>query len=207
MSDSVFSLKGKHIGQILHVVGKGTSLHYLNPSNFGEGPVITINEAIQVVQEFNLPNDLYSMQKDGCDGWNVGNLCKGACEMHVPMVTPKDERTTVILQRPGYSQNCLPEYPNKLYMKPTTDLNGVLYDSEMSVVLCVELGRQIMGCSQVVLLCFDSFAGNFTTYGGQTEEQLARNHAYYGYAVQRLRHIFDVHAYPHTIVIPEKEDA
>lgn len=206
MSASILSLKDRYVGQTLYIVGKGPSLAYLTGSHFGPGPVITINEAIEVVQKFNLVNDVYSMQKDGCDGWNVGNTCKDVCEMHIPMVKPSDERITVVLQRPGYSQDCLPDYPNKLYMTPTEDLEGVEHPSEMSVVLCVEIGRQVMGCSQVILLCFDSFRGNFSTYG-DADDHLRQNENYYSYAIRRLLRIFESTQFPYVLVFPEKEDA
>lgn len=204
-SRSIRYLHGKYTAQILYIVGKGPSLAHLTPSHFGEGPIITINEAVQVVQNFNLPNDIYSMQKDGCDGWNVGNTCRNVCEMHVPMVRPQDERITVILQRPGYSQDCLPDYPNKVFITPTEDLDGVEFPSEMSVVICVEIGRQIFRCAQVILLCFDSFQGNFSTYGDadHTHEELNKN--YYSYAIRRLNRIFEGTHYPYALVFPEKE--
>jgi hypothetical protein len=205
MTDSVLSLKDKYAGQTLWVVGKGPSLAYLTPDHIGAGPVIAINESIVTVQEFGLPNDLYSIQKDGCDGWNQTNMCRDRCEMHPPMVEPRDPRVTVILQRPGYSEKCLPDYPNKLYITPTADLTGIEYDTEMSVVMCVELGRQIMGCARVALLCFDSFNGDYRTYYVMRDEYDLRSGAFYEYAVRRLKAIFET--YPHTLIIPEKEAA
>ena len=203
MDDTILSLKDRYPGQTLYIVGRGPSLAYLKPSHFGSGPIITINQAIQVVQDFKLPNDLYSMQKDGCNGWNDGTYCMGRCEVTPPMSIPNDERIMVILQRPGYSYACLPDYPNKLYMTPTVHLEGVDFDSEMSTVLAVEIGRQIMKCAHVVLMCMDSFQGEFNSYGGQTEEQLSRNVGYYAYAIRRLQRIFADTNYPHTLFIPE----
>lgn len=206
---SILSLKNKYQGRPAYIVGKGPSLQYLSARDFPdkEAPVLVVNEALLVVQELGVPNPLLSMQKDGCDGWNTGNICQSVCEMHVPMLYPKDEKVTVILQRPGYSQACLPDWQNKVYMTPVDDLEGVEFSSEMSIVLCVEIARQILGCSEVTLFCLDSLREVFSTWGGQTDEQLARNRGYYAYALRRLNRIFDAHKYPHSFVFPEPQNA
>lgn len=206
---SILSLQDRYRGKPAYIVGKGPSLQHLSARDFPDvdAPVLVINEALLVVQELGIENPVLSMQKDGCDGWNTGNTCGSVCEMHVPMTYPRDKRVTVILQRPGYSQACLPDWENKVYMTPVDDLEGVEFSSEMSVVLCVEIARQILGCQSVKLFCLDSLREVFDTWGGQTEEQYTRNRAYYAYALRRLNHIFETHAFPHSFVFPEPQNA
>lgn len=58
----------KHQGQPISIVGMGPSLLNLRPEHLGKGPIIAIYEAVHKVESFNLPNTIYSLQKDGITG-------------------------------------------------------------------------------------------------------------------------------------------
>jgi hypothetical protein len=167
MSDklkAVEILRDLYKQETLHIVGKGPSLRYLRAEHFGDGPVMTINEAILPVQALKLSNDVYSMQKDGCKSQAEGMRCKGACEMR-SMVLPEYD-VAVILQQPEYSELCLMNHPLNLYVDPIKDLNFE-EASVMSIRMCIALAK-VMGCTKIVFLCVDSIAiGNFETYDVQ----------------------------------------
>jgi hypothetical protein len=133
------TLHNLYPGQTAWIVGKGPSLQHLRAEHFGEGPIITINESILIVQELGLANPIFSMQKDGDAG--LGRA-----------VYPRRD-IPVILQRPGYSERSLPEHPVRIYVNPSQDLN--LLHSEMSVRLCIRIAK-LMGCTKIVFVCCDS---------------------------------------------------
>src|SRR5512138_1083822 len=120
---SVQKLRDKYPGEIVWIVGKGPSLAFLHAEHFGAGPIITINESILIVQELGLTNPIYSMQKDGDAG--LGHA-----------VYPHED-IPVILQRPGYSQDDLPNHKLRIWVSPEEEF-GFL-PSEMSIRICVAI--------------------------------------------------------------------
>ena len=46
------------------IIGRGISLAHLSKDHIGAGPVIAINQAIEQIECLDLPNPIYSMQKD-----------------------------------------------------------------------------------------------------------------------------------------------
>lgn len=57
-------LTDKHIGEDVWIIGNGPSLRFLRARDIGPGPVITLNDAISVIQVLRVPNPIYSMQGD-----------------------------------------------------------------------------------------------------------------------------------------------
>ena len=58
-------LEQKYKGETCYIIGKGPSVQYLDESYFPtNGPVIPINETYEKVESLNIPNPVYSLQKD-----------------------------------------------------------------------------------------------------------------------------------------------
>jgi hypothetical protein len=196
---AVQELKDRYDGQSAWIVGKGPSLAYLTADHFTDpGPVLTINESILIVQELDIPNPLYSMQKDGCAWLPLADHCGPVCQVKPPMCYPKEE-VTVILQDPGFSERCLPDHELKLWVDPTRELS-FLEPAEMSVMMCIRLAM-LMGCVIIHFVSCDSLVGDYRTIDVRT--RLAYNtgdSGYYAYVVPRIR--AEMEGFPHRIVTP-----
>jgi len=66
MNPALKPLAGLHLGEPATIVGRGPSLLGLLDRDFGPGPVFTLNHAILPIRLLDLPNPIYSLQKDGC---------------------------------------------------------------------------------------------------------------------------------------------
>lgn len=141
----IIELDRLYPGQTLWAVGRGPSLANLQAKHFGEGPVIAINQAIEVVETLNLPNPVYSMQKD------------------------------VYFFPPKYAPILAHSWESYKKSKPELDrLGAYVFDNEKdfgaiwwmpSVVSCAGLAIW-MGCKNVVYLCCDASTDGITdTYG------------------------------------------
>jgi len=143
-------LKDRYTGQTCSIVGKGPSLMYIKAEHIKPGPVIALNEAIVYIQKMDLPNDIYSMQKD------LGTI--------EPL-----ESIWLILQSP-YSDKHFPNHPKRLIIE-TSEI-GMLV-TEMSIRMVIKLAK-IMGCSKINLISCDSLTnGDLRTIGengGVTDE-------------------------------------
>jgi hypothetical protein len=138
-------VKGKHSGQNVYIVAKGTSLNFLTKELIGEGIVITLNQAIEKVESLNLPNTIYSMQKDRI----------------VSMISDKN---TLLLQT-GYSANEGKEIKGLIYEEFATEDLGLAHDA-FSAIAAIRLGLW-MGCSYFYLISFDSCTnGDLKTFDG-----------------------------------------
>jgi hypothetical protein len=195
---AVEELKDLYAGQTAWIVGKGPSLKHLRARYFGNGPVITMNESILLVQTLGLGNPIYSMQKDGCHMSQLPERCRMGCQVKFPMVYPMKD-VTVILQDPGFSERCLPEHKKRLWVDPVQEL-GFELATEMSIMMCIRLS-QIMGCTRINFLCCDSLIGDMRTINVHTLEsaldQFAGHYAHVVPAVLRA-----VRKFPHEIIIP-----
>ena len=143
MYNRIDEVHGMYAGKRLWIVGKGPSLLFLRHEHFmDDGPVITINEAILTVQELHLANPLYSLQKDGKPD---------------KMVRPHNT-VCLILQYPGFSENCFPQHPRRIHV--TADELGFGDEvTVMSVRMCIAIGKR-MGCTRMSLMCCDSIANS-----------------------------------------------
>ena len=183
MADTVQVLKDLYLGQTCYVVGKGPSMRFLDASHFPDaGCLITINEAILVVQVLGLSQDIYSMQKDGYSQI---------------MVEPAPD-VTLILQT-QFSAAWFIDHPKRLLVDPVVDLG--LRVPEMSIRMAIALGKMV-GCSKLVLLCCDSLLKDeFRTWDPQTHTLPATSDPFYK-GVKPLV-LEDLESINHQIVTPE----
>ena len=177
--------KGLYPGQTAWIVGKGPSLLHLRKEHLGEGPVITINESILIVQELGLSNSIYSMQKDG--EYGIGHA------VHPRMYIP------VILQRPGYSENDLPLHPLRTWVAPE---DYGFHHAEMSIRLCVAIAKE-MECGRITFVCCDSLVnGDVRRVDAQDRRIVRANSGSYVYVKPLV--LKDVEDIPHEFVLPEE---
>lgn len=133
-----------------YIVGKGESLEYLTKDYFGEGIVFTINEAILKVELLNLDNKIYSVQKDGSSP-EFRNTCPSKDCLNCPysMVYPQD---ATLLVHEHESKYCLEDYYDRhIFDNELMGLNWF----DQSAQSCIKLAQQ-KGCTELILLCFDS---------------------------------------------------
>ena len=138
----------KHKDQTVYIVGKGFSLNYITRDYFGEGIVIAINEAIELIEPLNLPNIVYSLQKD----------------LYTSKVKPE---TRLLLH--------VHESAKTVNLK---EIDATIFDNEdlglriidFSALTAIQLGR-LMGCTKFVFIAFDSVVkSDLRTYLGVTPE-------------------------------------
>jgi hypothetical protein len=166
MSEASKVFRNSYPGETFYIIGRGPSLRNLRAEHFSDkGPVITMNQSITVVENLNIPNPLYSFQKDGCGSSIINHKC-GENKL---TVYPSKLNTTLILTQDGFSCNCLSEYKNKIYINPPDDF-GFLPE-EMSIRICLALAF-ISGCGTIVFMCCDSFENNLESYDVVTKKSV-----------------------------------
>ncbi len=193
---SIGNLKGRHPGETAWIVGKGPSIAYLLPGHFGKGPVIALNEAILRVEDLNLPNPIYSMQKDGAltDGRETWVEPKGA----------------TLLVHKWESARFLREYKPRFIFDAPKDFDLPVHS--FSAACAIETAK-LMGCSKVVFVCFDATVnGDYRTWepSGSGEEVLKEYHpTETQYPKQRLalECILNSSNLGHDWIIPKEDDA
>ena len=183
MTETVQVLKDLYLGQTCYIVGKGPSMQFLDASYFPDaGCVITINEAILVVQILGLSQSIYSMQKDGYPQ----NMAEPAPDV------------TLILQT-QFSAAWFMDHPKRLLVDPVTDSG--LRVPEMSIRMCIALGK-MMGCSKLVLVCCDSLTKDeFRTWSPRNHELPAASDPFYKWVKPLV--LEDLESINHQIVTPE----
>ena len=199
MIDAAKVLHRKHVGKTAWIVGLGASIRYLNAKNFGPGPIITMNGSIKIVQSLGLRNQIYSLQKDGCDQRDFpGHQCSE--KMFYP---PSD--IPVILPRTGYGEFCLKDHPRRLWLDYVKSLE--LEPPEMSIRIAVGLALRILGCAKIAFVSCDSLMGTSPTYMHRYypetgEIAIPPDHGNYVYV--RPLVLEDVRRVPHFYVMPKK---
>ncbi|MCK4819049.1 hypothetical protein KA005_24965 [bacterium] len=155
-------------GETMWIIGKGPSLQYLTKEDIGSGPIIAINESIIKIEELDLPNPVFSMQKDGgnrkrhrrqrslvpdCDYTpNCGDRCGG-------MVRPKKGATLLVHRHE--SLYCFPDYSPR-YVFDWKELG--LPKNRFSQILAIKIGL-LMGCTNFRFVSFDvHINGSIETY-------------------------------------------
>lgn len=137
---SISELRKAHKGQTLSVIGRGASLARLMPYHLEPGPVIAINQAIEAVEELDIPNDLFSMQKD--------------------LIFTLDTRAVLLLHEPESAK--LANAPDAIVW---SNEKFKIDASRPSVCSCVVIGK-FWGCKQINFLCCDaSTTGDTSTFG------------------------------------------
>jgi len=131
-------LKVAYPGATAWIVGSGPSLEWLSPAEFGPGPVLTINYAIQTVECMSLENPVYSMQKD-----------QRFCDTDYPILSHAHENG-----KDGWGN----------YVFDNLAL-GMAWNKP-SLMSCLSIAK-LWGCTRCVCLCFDAVTrGNFYSYEG-----------------------------------------
>jgi hypothetical protein len=114
------------------IVGTGPSLLRLTQADFGPGPVIVLNSAILQVRKLDLPNEIHTMQKDGC---------------LVPPILP--ER---LIHSAVESPDCHADYPYRRVIDIEREF-GLAWNT-MSAPIAVRVAAQ-MGAKTVRMLAMD----------------------------------------------------
>jgi hypothetical protein len=148
---AVNELSGLYGGLPLWVVGRGPSLARLAKCHFEPGPVVAINQAIEVVETLELDNPVYSMQKD-----------------HFFLTPEKAPILAHSVESVQESREKIEQYPEAYVFDNDKDFS--IPHNMPSVVTCVRLAK-LMGCSNVVFLCCDAATDGITeAYGAPATE-------------------------------------
>jgi len=194
-------LKNKYKGQTCYIVGRGESIRELKKEHFKEGVVIAINYAINKVNELNLDNDVYSMQKDGYHKSIVANqLIEVDCvypdcnNCNLRTVNPYP---ATLLVHKHESEKCFDTYKPR-YVFDNIELG--LKPTDFSALSCIKLAGY-MGCSKLVFFCFDSLIGKYT--GVDTKTDIVKENINYKHQIDIQRgYLKNI---DHKYIIPKKE--
>lgn len=133
-------LRNIHPGSTISIIGKGPSLQYLRPEHLGSDPVIALYQALIPVEEMQIDNPIYSLQKDHAD------------------TVPK---RGILLLHLHESKDCLPNYQPRIIFD--NNLFGIAWNA-FSQITAVKIA-QWMGAERIRFICFDSFTtGSNATY-------------------------------------------
>ena len=202
MSDqvSIQALKATHLGQTAWIVGKGPSLVRLSREHIGEGPVIAINEAIVAVETLELANTVYSMQKDA-DEYDVSSTPNVALSLFIPI------KSATLLVHLHESPNRLKEYSPRYVFDNVKDFGLEWWECSGLVAIAV---ARLMGCSNMVYLCFDAcMSGDRRTCTPTSDgayEVLSTDEAYLGQCCRIDDYLTKV-GMPAEWVTPEKGES
>lgn len=178
-------MKDWHKGETVWIVGKGPSLLYLRRNDIGDGPIIAINEAIHVVEGFELHNKLYSFQKDG----DPGHMC-------VVRST-----TTIILQE-EYGSEWFKEHPHRILVDPVRDM-GFQYQEETSIRMAIWMAKE-MGAAQIALVCCDNLVNGDVRRVDVWKMDIDWGYGNgYIYATFKEQVLNDLESIPHFFVTPK----
>ena len=152
-------LKDKHKGETGYIVGSGPSL--FNLTTIGAGPIITLNQAIIAVEKLELPNKIYSMQKDGCVKPAHRLECPKGCEHdREPYINGGRPKKAALLLHFHESLHCYPDHPESYLFDNEGDFH-ISWDMP-SVVSAINV-QKLMGVKEIKLLCCDSYFGECHT--------------------------------------------
>lgn len=151
MMRPISDLRGVHQGQPCYIVGMGPSLMKLTREYFKDGFIIATYESIYVLESFQLPNALYSMQKDNITG--------------IP------NRSPLIVHSPESALQLSPSQYEPCYLFDNATDFGRLWYLNSGVVSSYI--AHLMGASHITILCFDRTTHEdrrrvFVTKDGQT---------------------------------------
>lgn len=127
----------KHKGEDCYIVGMAPSLLRLKKEDFGDGIVIALYQSIAIVEEFDLPNKIYSMQKDKV--------------FDRKFITVPKKATLLLHEIESAEENFFPYYEDKIVWN--NEKLGIPWSSG-SAPSAIALAR-FMGCKNVYMLCFD----------------------------------------------------
>ena len=147
----ISELKDKHKGETAWIVGLGPSIKDLQKNDFGDGPVITLNQSIVAVQRLSLKNDIYSMQKDDDPpAYIIPNT-------GIPLILHELESLKT------FPKSDIAHDREPCYIFNNPDDFGLLWNT-ISIISATEIGR-LMGCYRIKYVCCDAHAkGILGTY-------------------------------------------
>ena len=166
------SLIGKHKGETAWIVGSGPSLQHLTAYDIGVGPVITLNQSALVVENLGLPNQVYSMQKDGGNKRikspdNLNPNCperqNGCGEQCGGIVRPKH---ATLMVHNLESLFCFDDYSPR-YVFELSDFG--LTQNTCSFVVAIKMA-QLFGCTSFKFISFDAHVFGSKKYAHQIPE-------------------------------------
>jgi len=136
-------LQDIHKDKHCYIIGTGLSIKKLTKNSFEpECPIIALNMAGQFIEGLNIPNPIYSMQKDG-NGYPI------------PAGTIVTYRPTIatLLVSQGESFNLYPEYSPRYVFD--AKILGPWFSANCALKIA-----QIFGCKKIIMMGFDSFYGD-----------------------------------------------
>lgn len=145
------------IADVCYIVGKGSSLQYIDKSYFfyKDANVITLNEAILPIEKLGLRNRIFSMQKDGASP-KFRNVCQckinGAYPCPYDMVPPRDPKT-ILLCHELESLECYDERSNRFLFN--NEELGLTWE-DFSALSAIEIARQYLGAKRLIFVSFDA---------------------------------------------------
>lgn len=134
------TFKEKFLGSDIYIIGKGPSLSFLGKEDIGDGVIITINEALNKIEELELSNFTFSMQKDA--------------------TFRKPKNAALLVHKHEKSFYELEDYKPR-YVFDNLEMGLEWFD--FSALSAIKLG-QIMGCKNFIFVSFDSMIGNFLSF-------------------------------------------
>ncbi len=170
----ITDLRDRHKGETAYIVGRGPSLLRVRATDFGAGPIITLNAAILYVRRLSLPNPIYAMEKDGCyPGMTVIGVREpcGHCPSGLTVQPVEPETLLVSVDE---SPHCFADYPRRYLFDVIADL-GRPKRSNMSSPVAVRIA-QFMGCTALVMLGHDAYTSGesrFVAHDGSLVEERA----------------------------------
>ncbi len=133
-------LKNIYPESTINIVGKGPSLEHLRPEHLSGYPVIALYQALIPVENMQIDNPVYSLQKDHAD------------------IVPK---LATLLLHLHESKDCLPDYQPRIIFD--NNQFGIAWNA-FSQITAVKIA-QWMGAKRIRFICFDSFTtGSNATY-------------------------------------------
>lgn len=140
---TIMALKGAYAGQTAWIVGRGPSLLNVTKEAFGAGPVICLNEAIINISGLRLPNDVYTL-------WRNGDVLPDL---------PKHGAAMLLCENPVRpdppSATLYPDYDRRYIFECRRDL-GCDPPATFTMLAALEIAVRIMGCTKIVFVSFDS---------------------------------------------------
>lgn len=173
-----------------YIVGKGPSLDTLIRADFGDGLIITINEAVTKIESLNLPNTIYSLQQDG-----------------KPQCMRRPKRATLYLSQE--SKQWFPDYePRVIYDKTKMRVPNDAF----SAIVAMEIAED-WGAEKIIFKAFDactcgdiSYASGISYYDPRNNIRIFNLHCEIMKLMNHgLRMFFDdkeIHNAPYTIITP-----
>lgn len=149
----------------VNIIGTGRSI--FNLKSIEPGLVLTLGMAIKEIEKLDLPNEIVSMEKDGCT--EHPNECDSKDCHHCPYGSVYPQKARLLLHELE-SYECMPDYPKREFWNNERDF-GLIWRTE-SVLSAIELMLK-WGYEKFNFYCFDAVTNGNTencymdgSYGG-----------------------------------------